>query len=157
MTHSATPIPDVGRTSVRQIRVDSPLVVGINPDPQNRSPWAWPLFAAFVFLLTSPATQSAELGRLFFTPQERAQLERQGALKSAQPAARIDTLTVNGMIQKSGGKRIYWINGEQQDAVASPGQAPASVRVTVPGKPQPVEVKVGQRIELNPAQMTPAE
>jgi len=75
-----------------------------------------------------------------------------GALKSVQPAARIDTLTVNGMIQKSGGKRIYWINGEQQDAVASSGQAPASVRVTVPGKPQPVEVKVGQRVELNPVQ-----
>ena len=156
MTHSATPIPDVGRTSVRQIRVDSPLVVGINPDPQNRSPWAWPLFAAFVFLLTSPATQSAELGRLFFTPQERAQLEIQGAVKTDAPVQR-DALTVNGMIQKSGGKRIYWINGEQQDAVASPGQAPASVRIAVPGKPQPVEVKVGQRVELTPAQTAPQE
>ena len=128
-----------------------------HPAPQNRSAWAWSVLAAFAFGLTSPAAQSAELGRLFFTPQERAQLERQGALKSAQPAARIDTLTVNGMIQKSGGKRIYWINGEQQDAVASPEKAPASVRVAVPGKPQPVEVKVGQRVEMNPVQTAPAE
>ena len=127
-----------------------------HPAPQNRSAWAWSVLAAFAFGLTSPAAQSAELGRLFFTPQERDQLEIQGAVKSDAPVQR-DTLTDNGMIQKSGGKRIYWINGEQQDAVASPGQAPASVRVTVPGKPQPVEVKVGQRIELNPAQMTPAE
>ena len=77
--------------------------------------------------------------------------KRQGAVRADKPAARIDTLTVNGMIQKSGGKRIFWINGEQQDAVTSPEKAPASVRVTVPGNSQPVEVKVGQRIELNPA------
>jgi len=115
------------------------------------------LFTFALFAIFTGMANAAELGRLFFTPQERAQLERQGALKSVQPAARIDTLTVNGMIQKSGGKRIYWINGEQQDAVASSGQAPASVRVTVPGKPQPVEVKVGQRVEMNPVQTAPAE
>ena len=115
------------------------------------------LFAFALLTIFTGMANAAELGRLFFTPQERAQLERQGALKSAQPAARIDTLTVNGMIQKSGGKRIYWINGEQQDAVASPEKAPASVRVAVPGKPQPVEVKVGQRVEMNPVQTAPAE
>ncbi|WP_407897288.1 hypothetical protein [Ferrigenium sp. UT5] len=93
-------------------------------------------------------TNAAELGRLFFTPQERAQLEIQGAVKSDAPAQR-DSLTVNGMIQKNGGKRIFWINGEKQEAVAATGKAPASVKVTVPGNRQPVEVKVGQRIELN--------
>ena len=105
---------------------------------------AFALFASGVGVV-----HATELGRLFFTPQERAKFEMQGA-KADTPAQR-DTLTVNGMIQKSGGKRIFWINGEQQDAVTSPEKAPASVRVTVPGNSQPVEVNVGQRIELNPA------
>jgi len=114
------------------------------------------LFTFALFTIFTGTANAAELGRLFFTPQERAQLEIQGAVKSDAPVQR-DALTVNGMIQKSGGKRIYWINGEQQDAVASPGQAPASVRIAVPGKPQPVEVKVGQRVEMNPVQTAPAE
>lgn len=145
-----------GRTSVRQTGCESPPAVGMNPGPPHRFPWAWPLFAVLVSLPISPATHAAELGRLFFTPQEREQLEIQGAVKSAGPVQR-DTLTVNGMLQKSGGKRIYWINGEQQTAVASPEKAPPSVRVTVPGNSQPVELKVGQRIELNPAQTAPEE
>ncbi len=147
MTHPATLTPNVGRTSVRQTGFD----------PQNRSPWVWSVFAAFVFLLASPAAQSAELGRLFFTPQERAKFEMRGAAMADAPVVQRDSLTVNGMVQKSGGKRIFWINGEQQDAVTSPEKAPASVRVTVPGSNQPVEVKVGQRIELNPVQMAPQE
>lgn len=114
------------------------------------------LFAFALFTIFTGMANAAELGRLFFTPQERDQLEIQGAVKSDAPVQR-DTLTVNGMIQKIGGKRIYWINGEQQDAVASPEKAPASVRVAVPGKPQPVEVKVGQRVEMNPVQTAPAE
>lgn len=138
------PTQTMGRTSVRQT------------GPHNRFPWAWPIFAVFVILLTSPGTHAAELGRLFFTPQEREQLELQGAVKS-QGTVQRDTFTVNGMLQKSGGKRIYWINGEQQEAVASPDKAPASVRVTLPGNSQPVELKVGQRIELNSAQTAPKE
>lgn len=130
----------VGRTSVRQT-----------------GRWAWPIFAVFVILLTSPATHAAELGRLFFTPQERAKFEMLGAAKMDSPVVQRESLTVNGMIQKSGGKRIFWINGEQQDGMVSPGKAPASVRVTVPGSSEPVELKVGQRIELNPVQTAPAE
>lgn len=109
-------------------------------------------FIAFILCASGAGvSNAAELGRLFFTPQERAQLERQGAVKADAPVQR-DSLTVNGMIQKSGGKRIFWINGEKQEAVAAPGKAPASVKVTVPGNSQPVEVKVGQRIELNSPQ-----
>ena len=129
---------------------------GIRHSGEGRNPVGKICLLAFILCAScAGVTNAAELGRLFFTPQERAKLETQGA-KADAPVQR-DTLTVNGMIQKSGGKRIFWINGEQQDAVASPEKAPASVKVTVPGNSRPVEVKVGQRIELNPQSSAPQE
>lgn len=98
--------------------------------------------------LAAGAVNAAELGRLFFTPQERERMDMQGAVK-AEAQSRVDTITVNGMIQKGDGKRVYWINGEPQEAVAAPRKAPASVQITVPGQSRPVELKVGQRIELS--------
>lgn len=108
--------------------------------------------AASVLLLTlaclPPAAQAAELGRLFFTPQERAELEARGGAQNDERGPR-DSITVNGMIQKNGGKRIVWIDGKPQAQPVSPGKSPTSVQVVLPGSVTAVEVKVGQRIELN--------
>jgi hypothetical protein len=100
---------------------------------------------------TAAAAVNAEgLGRLFFTPEQRAQLEysrHQG--DHAPDNAR--SLTVNGIVQKHGGERTVWINGTPQLAGKSDERAPESVPVTIPGRSQPVKVKVGQRVLIDPA------
>ncbi len=102
-------------------------------------------------LLAAPTGINAEeLGRLFFTPEQRALLERGQQPDTGKPG-NIDSLTVNGIVQKHGGERTVWINGVPQPAGKSDDSAPESVPVAVPGQSQPVKVKVGQRVFINPA------
>ena len=100
-------------------------------------------------LAASATAQSAELGRLFFTQNERAQLERQHVLSPDESGNDSRSLIVNGVIQHDGGKRIIWINGEQQPASPADARTPATVPVILPGKSNPVKVKVGQRLMLD--------
>ena len=108
---------------------------------------------ALVALLFSfgliPMAQAKELGRLFFTPDERQQLDQKLARHetgndetTAQPF-----ITVNGVIQHSDGSRTAWINGKAQHN--APGKNPNTVPVTVPGKRDSIEVKVGQRLMID--------
>lgn len=97
-------------------------------------------------------TGAAELGRLFFTPEQRLQLEYQQASADGSGHAYI---LVNGVVQKHGGERTIWINGSRQQAGRSDERTPSTVPVAVPGKIQPVPVKVGQKLLLDrPAQET---
>jgi hypothetical protein len=57
-------------------------------------------------------------------------------------------IVVNGVIQKQGGNRIVWLNGEAQTPVHA-NSNPASIDVAVPGKSKHVQVKVGQRLMLD--------
>jgi len=99
--------------------------------------------------LTAAATSHAkELGRLFFTPEQRAQLES-GRQENAPHDDR--SITVNGIVQKRGGGRIVWINNVPQPAGNSDERAPESVPVAVPGQTQPLKVKVGQKVLIAPA------
>lgn len=109
------------------------------------------LFIAFFAALTG--ANAAELGRLFYTPQQRAQLETRQTTGHSVDSGKRNFIMVNGVIQKQGGSRIVWINGTQQPAAYGNEKTPASVTVNVPGKSQPVHVKVGQRLLLN----TPAQ
>ena len=60
---------------------------------------------------------------------------------------------VNGIVQKHGGARTVWINGVAQDAGKSDERSPEAMAVAVPGKAQPVKIKVGQKLLLEqPAQ-----
>lgn len=113
------------------------------------------------FTLTAATSVNAEeLGRLFFTPQQRAMLERGQAPdignsdKPDQPGqpdqpAIAESLTVSGIVQKHGGERTVWINGIPQIAGKSDEQAPESVPVAIPGQAQPVKIKVGQKVRLS--------
>lgn len=95
--------------------------------------------------------QADELGRLFFTPQQRQQLEFQGSGNgdsSAVESGRRKYIIVNGVVQKHGGNRTVWINGAAQATERGNDRTPTSVPVTVPGKSQPVQVKVGQKLLL---------
>ncbi len=102
-------------------------------------------------LCLSVANVSAdELGRLFFTSEQRSQLD----LEQVQPLNSNDLhniLSVNGIVQKNGGERIAWINGVPQAIGESNLQSPASVPITIPGQTQPVKIKVGQKILIRPA------
>ena len=91
-----------------------------------------------------------DLGRLFFTPGERAQfdLERRRANQPAPPppsvtaaelAARADAvppplqaMTLNGVVRRRAGPSTVWINGETRDSRAAslPDAAGARVRLT---------------------------
>jgi hypothetical protein len=99
---------------------------------------------------------AGELGRLFYTSQERAQLEAQQASGATIEGVNRNFIVVNGVIQKQGGNRIVWLNGEAQTPVRS-NNNPASIDVAVPGKSKHVQVKVGQRLMLDtPATSAPA-
>jgi len=101
-----------------------------------------PLFAL------APGARAADFGRLFFTPQQRAQLDYDYARNVSVEGSAGSVVTVNGIVQRQGGGRTVWINGVAQPAGKSDERHPASVPVSVPGKSKPVEMKVGQRLLL---------
>jgi hypothetical protein len=106
---------------------------------------------ALVALLLAATTASAEeLGRLFFTPEQRAQLEH-GKSQNTDSGANSRALTVNGIVQKHGGSRTVWINGVPQPDGVNDDRAPESSLISSPAQSQPVKVKVGQRVLVNPA------
>ena len=98
--------------------------------------------------LTSATTQASTLGRLFFTPEQRTQLETAATAPTAKQGMASE-MVINGIVQKQGGQRTVWINGRPQAAGKSDERAPDSLNVTVPGKSQPVKAKVGQKILIN--------
>lgn len=105
------------------------------------------IFIATSLFATASASAS-DLGRLFYTPQERAQLESQQLSGATIEGVKRNFIIVNGVIQKQGGNRIVWLNGEAQTPVRS-NNNPASIDVAVPGKSKHVQVKVGQRLMLD--------
>lgn len=101
-------------------------------------------------LTATTGVNAEELGRLFFTPEQRAQLEY-GQQQGDNAPGNVHSLTVNGIVQKHGGERTVWINGIPQLAGKSDERAPESLPVSIPGQSQPVRAKVGQRVLINPA------
>lgn len=105
-----------------------------------------------------PVAQAGELGRLFFTPQQRQQLEFQETSGNNQDSGRRNYIIVNGVVQKQGGKRTVWINGAAQETERGNDRTPATATVSVPGKSRPVQLKVGQKLLLDTTapEQTPA-
>ena len=98
-----------------------------------------------------PVAQAKELGRLFYTPQQRQQLESGTATSGANGSAeseRRNYIIVNGVVQKHGGNRTVWINGAAQATEPGNDRNPTTAPVAVPGKSQPVQLKVGQKLLL---------
>lgn len=93
--------------------------------------------------------KSDSLGRLFFTPAQRIQLDYAYARSATAEGGSSPFLTVNGIVQKHGGARTVWINGVAQSARNSNESNPTAQTVTVPGKSQPVKIKVGEKILLD--------
>lgn len=104
------------------------------------------LTLALACLYTPSKAAAEELGRLFFTPQQRQDLDRRRATNRVEeetPQIKEGPLTLEGHIQRSGGNAVTWINGiPQYDSRAN--HDPATVTV-VPNEGEPgVSLKVGQ-------------
>ena len=65
---------------------------------------------AYLALTAATGVNAEELGRLFFTAEQRAQLEYSRQQNDPAPG-NARSLTVNGIVQKHGGERTVWING----------------------------------------------
>lgn len=77
-----------------------------------------PLVFLGLLLITAPASH-ADLGRLFYTPEQRQQLEQarmhNRTQASAAPAEVIATpLTYDGVVIRSDGRSTRWTNGKPQ-------------------------------------------
>lgn len=106
-----------------------------------------------------PAAQADALGRLFFTPLQRQQLESHetSSNNSSTDSGHRNYIIVNGVVQKHGGNRTVWINGAAQATEQSGDKNPATETVTVPGKSHPVQLKVGQPLLLEAPAPVPEE
>lgn len=107
-------------------------------------------FARTVFIVSvclSASVSAAELGRLFFTPEQRAEFAFD-QLQSNTGNANSNTLKLNGIVQQQGGRRTVWINGVAQPMGSS--STPDLVAIPLPGQAAPVNVKVGQQISIKP-------
>jgi hypothetical protein len=114
----------------------------------NRYSRSFLLLTLFSFFHTA---QAGELGRLFFTPQQRQQLEFQETSNNSGESGHRNYIIVNGVVQKHGGSRTVWINGTAQPAEQGSDKTPSAATVAVPGKSQPIHLKVGQRLLLDSA------
>lgn len=108
-----------------------------------------PTFFAALLLACIPSASADTLGRLFFTPEQRQQLDYAHARNAAANGNTAAILTVNGIVQKHGGARTVWVNGVAQSADNSGERNPTAQTVAVPGKSRPVKLKVGDKIMLD--------
>lgn len=103
----------------------------------------------------APAAQSQELGRLFFTPDQRASLDaRRKARVPDKPAAATvaaPVTRVDGYVKRSAGPATVWINGE-----SVPENAPEAPRIdSARGASGSVSISVGEaggRVRLKPGE-----
>jgi uncharacterized protein YjlB len=98
-----------------------------------------------VLLGAIPSAAAQDLGRIFFTPQQRQDLDRRRNLNVIESEVVVESLvTVNGHVTRSSGKTTTWINGvPQYDAYR--GRAPD--RVGVERGDTAVGVKIGQTLD----------
>jgi hypothetical protein len=125
------------------------------------------LLVVLVGILSSPAP-AQELGPLFFTPEQRQELDRQrefslsgqneisGDLAPANP-----TLSIDGVVTRSSGKRTVWINNIAQDGQESDQSVTTITKRENPGAVivQPEDgpathAKVGDTVNRNTGETT---
>ena len=124
----------------------------------------WTLAIALA-VATGPAAAEEKLGRLFFTPAERAALDSQRKLagEMANRPVRKDVeqpkapppkmVTLNGVLRRSDGETTIWVNGQAvhdrfRNVDVMPGSiSRESVAVQLPGTGRQVKLKVGQSVD----------
>jgi hypothetical protein len=107
------------------------------------------LGAALAGFSPSVLAQEQELGRLFFSPQQRQDLDRRRASNAQAAATTVtteDLVTINGKVSRSSGKTTTWINGVPQEDTH---RGPDASRVTIQQTEDAPEVslKVGETLD----------
>jgi hypothetical protein len=104
--------------------------------------------------------QAQELGRLFFTPEQRAALDARRKARvpdkpAAVPVTESPVTRVNGAVQRGGGKSTVWVNGEmipegvQTDGARVTPRSPKPGSVSIPAGegPQRYDLRVGESLD----------
>jgi len=129
----------------------------MKPIAMTLSPIA--LVAVGIAMAGAGSAQAQELGRLFFTPEQRAALDaRRKARVPDKPAAVAVTESpvtrVNGAVQRGSGKSTVWVNGEmipenaQADGARVVPLGPNPGRVSIPAGdgPRRYDLRVGESL-----------
>lgn len=118
--------------------------------------------AAILVMAGAGTAASAELGRLFYTPAQRATLDiaRKQNIRvnvggdEEQAAPLPQNMSVNGVVRRSDGKSTVWLNNRaivDQPLVGVtvvPNKRDNRVKVTVSESGRSVDLKVGQSVEI---------
>jgi hypothetical protein len=122
--------------------------------------------AGLLAAIPAPAPAAEPLGRLFFTPSQRASLDvarsqRTRATvatdKTEETAAPVpEVISYGGMVRRSDGKTTVWINNRAVNEKEPVGGTPmvsqvrpdGAVSLQVPQSGRSVDLKVGQSVEL---------
>lgn len=105
-------------------------------------------FALALIVELPPSAFAAEnLGRLFFTAQQRQDLDyrRQANVRDSAVTQEND-VTVNGNVSRSSGRNTTWVNGVPQDDIRTT-RDPAHVRIPSAEGQRSTEIKVGQTLD----------
>lgn len=124
------------------------------------------VLAAALLLPAAAFAAEPPLGRLFFTPAQRALLDnaRKQNIRadvatdtSAEPTETVvpQTVTVNGLVKRSDGQSAVWVNNKLITDGRSPGgvkvigegKSPGSVTLELPQVNRSVQLKVGENFD----------
>lgn len=96
------------------------------------------VLGGWLLVLVPGAASGADdaLGRLFFTPERRQQLDRQREMNilDKQQVQPDPTLTIDGVVTRSSGKRTAWVNGSPQNEDETTSGLTVTSRRGDPGK-----------------------
>ena len=115
------------------------------------------LLAALVLLLVAPQAAAQQLGRLFFTPEQRDALDaRRRARLPDKPAALAPSPTtrIDGSVRRSSGRSTVFVDGEALPENAQPeglqlrrGADPSRITVIVGEDGRRIEMRVGETLD----------
>jgi len=103
--------------------------------------------AFLLWVATGQVAAQQNLGRLFFTEQQRQEVDRRRQANIREAAVIVEgSVTVNGQVSRSSSRSTTWINGVPQESARRPLD-PA--RVTLPGGEgaPSVNLKIGQTLD----------
>jgi len=105
----------------------------------------------FLGVFLSEACFAQELGRLFFTPEQRSALDaRRKARVPDKPAAMVGaspTMRLDGYVKRSGARSTVWVNGESVDDRPPAGGSDARVGVSVGENRGRIGLKPGETLD----------
>ena len=116
-----------------------------------------PTLALTAALLGAGPAAAQELGRLFFTPEQRAALNARRAARLPDKPAVVQespTTRVDGFVSRSSGRSTVWVDGEPLEDGAQPdglrvqrGRDPTKVTVTFGEQARRIEMRVGGTLD----------